>query len=215
MKRLRLSRLILFFVGLNFFLNTTPALANNKPAPKVGRQAAAKYFQEEVPASDEAASRPASTLLMLHIGSYTSSQAYAWKGSDKREGVAKATYGVTYLYDTWHAFDLNFRADFSEFKLDEVGATKLSLLAILTFPMSTARFPLYFGLGAGPGVFFTQVENESNLSLDYQLIAGARFPDMFEGGGVFIETGLKNHLHLLSDGQLNGTALSIGAVFSF
>jgi hypothetical protein len=51
--------------------------------------------------------------------------------------------------------------------------------------------------------------------LDYQLIAGARFFDVFENAGFFIESGLKNHLQLWDQGQFNGTFLSAGAVFTF
>jgi hypothetical protein len=53
------------------------------------------------------------------------------------------------------------------------------------------------------------------LSFDYQLIAGVRFTNLSGRFGLFFEYGLKNHLHLLSDGQVNGTFLSGGAVFSF
>jgi hypothetical protein len=59
------------------------------------------------------------------------------------------------------------------------------------------------------------VDQESNISLDYQLVTGLRFPDLFENAGFVMEFGMKNHLHILSDGQLNATALSIGAIFSF
>jgi hypothetical protein len=110
---------------------------------------------------------------------------------------------------------LNVRFDFTEYKLDSDRATKLSILPLITFPSISTRFPLYFGIGAGAGVFFTQVSEESNLSFDYQLITGVRFTDLLEHTGVFVEFGLKNHLLLLSDGQFNGTALSAGAIFTF
>ena len=58
-------------------------------------------------------------------------------------------------------------------------------------------------------------EGESSLSLDYQLIAGARIFDVFENTGFLIETGMKNHVHLLSDGQFNGVFLTVGSVFTF
>jgi hypothetical protein len=44
---------------------------------------------------------------------------------------------------------------------------------------------------------------------------GVRFENIYEGAGFLIEGGLKNHLHLLTDGQFNGTYLAGGMVFVF
>lgn len=187
-----------------------PSFAAEK-SPKVGRGAAAKYFE----AKEESSSSSGDSVLMLHVGQYRNSESYKWKGSDKREDIGKANYGVTYLYDEWNSFDLNFRADFSEYKLDDKSASKLSLMPLIIFPRAETRFPVYFGVGGGLGVFFTQIEEESNLSLDYQLLVGVRLMDLYEGVGAFLEYGMKNHLHVLSDGQFNATALNIGAIFSF
>ena len=78
-----------------------------------------------------------------------------------------------------------------------------------------AGFGVDFGVGAGAGVFFKQVPDESDLSFDYQLMMGLRLMDLYEGVGFVAEYSLKNHLHLVSDGQLNGTAVTVGAVFNF
>lgn len=200
-------------------LSGSLSLAQNSPAaePQVGRKAAAKYFQKD---ADEEGSEPApvsnsDSLLMLHIGGFSSSTSYQWKDNDKRTGVGKATYGITYLFDQWGKLDTNLRFDFIEYKIDDTRATKMSVLPLWTFPMADRKFPLYFGFGAGLGIYFQQLEDESNISLDYQLVAGARFVDIIENFGAFVEFGMKNHLHVLSDGQFNGTALSAGAVFTF
>ncbi|MCB0369349.1 MAG: hypothetical protein KDD45_07815, partial [Bdellovibrionales bacterium] len=92
---------------------------------------------------------------------------------------------------------------------------KMSILPVLIFPEASSKFPLYFGVGAGLGVFFKQVQDESNVSFDYQLFMGARFFNVYGSTGFFIETGLKNHLHITSDGQFNGSYLAAGAVFTF
>lgn len=201
-------------------ISTASAQSKTNRNPKVGREAAQKYFQKEAPApskevAGESASYSGSSLLMLHVGNYTQSTSYQWKSSGKRDSIAKSTYGFTYLYDQWSGFDLNLRGDFNEFLLDDFRATKLSFLVLLTFPRTETRFPIYFGIGAGPGIFFSQSEGESNLSLDYQLVTGIRFLDLYENLGAFVEFGLKNHLHLLSDGQLNATAISGGIAFTF
>lgn len=189
--------------------------AAEEPQPRVGRKAAAKYFQAPAAPRENSGASSDENMLMLHVGGFSSSTSYLWKGSDKRVGIGQATYGVTYLFDHWGGSDLNVRFDFAEYKLDSDRATKLSILPLITFPSISTRFPLYFGIGAGAGVFFTQVSEESNLSFDYQLITGVRFTDLLEHTGVFVEFGLKNHLLLLSDGQFNGTALSAGAIFTF
>lgn len=209
-QKLVLTTLLISLVNRNFV----------QAAQEVGRKKAAEYFGKDIEPSKETLEHKSSNsggehLLMLHLGAYTNSTAYAWKGSDQRDSVGKASYGITYLFDQWHNIDVNLRADFNEYKLDDKRATKLSLMPVWTLPMSESHFPLYFGFGLGLGVFFTQVEQESSLSADYQLLIGARFTDLIENFGVFIEYGLKNHLHILSDGQLNATVLSGGAVFTF
>lgn len=205
--------------------------------PIVGRKAAAKYFErrpnQAIDVSDQddevvntrSGSRGSANsgsdsgsggeLMMLGLGSFVNSTAYNWKGTDKRDNVGRLSYGVTYLFDAWSKIDTNLRLDFNEYKLDDDRAVKLSIMPMWTFPQFDSRFPIYFGFGVGLGVFFVQVPDESNLSLDYQLVAGTRFLDLYENFGFFVELALKNHLHLLSDGQFNGTALTAGAAFTF
>lgn len=187
--------------------------------PVVGRKAASRYFEKDQESIERGPAQSGggggNSLIMLSLGTYIGSKTYQWKGGDSRDNVGRATYGVTYLFDEWHGLDMNFRADFSEYRLDSDYAKKLSFLPLITFPRAETRFPLYFGIGAGLGVYFQQVSEESNISLDYQLVAGGRFMDLFENFGFFFELGMKNHLHLLSDGQFNGTAMTAGGVFSF
>ena len=206
-----IAPLLVFMMGFS--------LASDAQVPKVGRRAAAKYFEKDREVLREPAPeryvREGNEVLMLSIGTFIGSKSYQWKGSDSRDNLGRSSYGVTYLYEEWKGLDMNIRADFNEYKLDDNRAVKLSLMPLITFPRAESHFPLYFGIGAGLGVFFQQVPDESNLSFDYQLIAGARFMDLFNNLGFFFELGLKNHLHLLSDGQFNGTALTAGLIFSF
>ena len=187
-------------------------------APKVGRGAAAKYLSPSTTEVGEPSSKHRSAgdgYLYLMAGPYVNSASYAWKGGDKRTGIAKSSYSITYLFDQWNSLDTNIRIDFTDFVLEDDKALKMSLMPLWTFPMVETRFPLYFGFGVGLGIFFKQIENESNLSVDYQAVTGLRFPDLFENTGFVFEFGLKNHIHLLSDGQLNATSLTVGALFSF
>jgi hypothetical protein len=180
-------------------------------AQEVGRKAAEKYFQEDT----KKVQTVGDNLLMLYLGKYVNSQAYDWGSSSETSDAGTANYGVTYLFDDWHGLDLNIRMDFSEYNIANSRAVKLALLPLWTFPRADTRFPLYFGLGGGIGIFLQQLNNKSNLSFDYQLVMGARFMDLTPGFGAFVEFGLKNHLHILTNGQFNGTAFSAGAVFTF
>ncbi len=207
-----------FFVSEAFPAGSVPAVDNR---PTVGRKAAAKYFEEDSRKNLESPTSESPTpatggILMLHIGQYTESHSYRWSPSGSLDGVGQANYGVTYLYDSFHRMDTHIRADFSEYSLADERAVKLAVLSMLTFPGVETKFPLYFGLGAGLGVFFQQLKQKSNLSLDYEAIMGLRFLNI--GGstvGAFAEFGMKNHILLLSEGQFNGTNLSAGVVFSF
>lgn len=180
--------------------------------PRVGRAAAAKYFNR-APATSTASS--GEDVLWLHFGRGSSSQAYNWGEKGKVEGVATNTYGLSYLMGDWLAMDGVLRADFNEFEVAGVRTMKMSLLPTLVLPRASTRFPIYFGLGAGLGIFFQQVENKSQISFDYQLFTGLRLMDLAPGFGGFVEFGMKNHVHVLSEGQLNGTYLSLGPIFNF
>jgi hypothetical protein len=107
------------------------------------------------------------------------------------------------------------RFDVSRFALKEESVTKFSFLPIITFPDAGSRFPLYFGAGLGIGVFGTQLNGESSLALDYHLLAGARFFNIWDMTGLFVEGGVKNHVHIFSDGQFNGTYITTGLLFTF
>jgi hypothetical protein len=211
-----LTRAVYFFVP---FLFISSVWADQ--APKVGRAAAAKYFEKRAPAESDQQNNnsgggASDHFLAIHIGRYMSSQAYEWGGHGKEDDVGGTNVGLTYRVEQWNnSMDLDMRVDYQEFNAAEQKESKLSLLPLITFPDASSKFPIYFGIGAGLGVFFKQVPDESPLSFDYQLILGARFFNVYENTGFFIESGLKNHVLLLSSGQLNGTFVAAGAIFTF
>ncbi|AHI05274.1 hypothetical protein BDW_03830 [Bdellovibrio bacteriovorus W] len=204
------------FLTLIFSLMMTQ-LAWGQEAPVVGRDAAAKYFQKRDPAqSYNSGNSNSDHFLAIHFGRYMGSQSYDWSKQGQKDDVGGNNFGVTYRMGEWqNSMDLHIRIDYTEFDLPEENASKLSFMPLITFPDASSRFPLYFGAGLGLGVFFKQVSDKSALSLDYQLVLGARFFDIFENTGFFIEAGLKNHIHVLSSGQFNGTFLAGGLVFTF
>jgi len=203
-------------MSLFFFLSFSAIAQNQQSAqPTVGRKAAEKYFQEDRKIVEEEHSSSVENVLMLHLGRFINSQAYDWGSTSPLNDTGQALYGITYLFDQWHGMDLNIRIDFHEFNVSNNRAVKIALLPLWTFPKVETRFPLYFGIGGGLGIFMQQLTNKSNLSFDYQFIMGARFLDITPGFGAFVEFGLKNHLHLLSNGQFNGTNFAGGVVFNF
>jgi hypothetical protein len=200
--------------------------------PEVGRQAAAKYMSPQRPDGENENSgssansesetprrTPAGTsdrYLALHVGSYLADNSYRWGTPENQENVGRWNTGVTYRVGEWvNSMDLLMRFDVSRFAMAEGGVTKFSFLPIITFPDASSRFPLYFGAGVGLGIFGTQLKGESSLALDYQLLAGARFFNLWDMTGLFVEGGVKNHVHIFSDGQFNGTYITTGLLFTF
>ncbi|MBK7844334.1 MAG: hypothetical protein IPJ71_11660 [Bdellovibrionales bacterium] len=193
----------------------------------IGKKAAARYFSErtkggagESEKGEESNRNPAGATkkaryLGLHLGVYTDENAYKWGGKDNKD-MGQLTAGVTYRMGEWvNSMDLLLRVDFNSYKFREGNVLKMSLMPVITFPDANSEFPLYFGGGAGVGVFFKQIADESPLSFDYQLLMGVRVFRLFGDAGLTFETGLKNHVHLMSDGQYNGVFVALGTVFNF
>lgn len=187
-------------------------------APRVGREAAAKYFQKRAPQTSDLTSSLINEthFLSLHVGKFMQSESWNWDKDLKKTDVGDFSVGFTYrMSELNNSMDYNLRVDFNQYKIGNENPLKMSLLYAITFPDVNSKFPIYFGAAAGPGVFFKQVNSRSPLALDYQLIVGARFFNIYENTGFFLESGLKNSLFLTSEGQFNGTYLSGGSVFTF
>jgi hypothetical protein len=178
------------------------------------KKPALKYFERKPSAESDSGSR--SHFLGLHIGGFVDSESFKWGARDKDEDNGKISIGVTYRMGEWtETMDLLLRIDFNSYDLVDGKPLKMSILPMVVFPEANSKFPLYFGVGIGPGIFFKQITQESALSFDYQMVAGFRMFDVFENTGFSFEMGLKNHLHLLSDGQFNGVFAAAGVIFTF
>lgn len=198
-------------------------------APKVGKAAAAKYFIGERnndsgniqstttkrrPSSVESLT-PDERYLTFGASNYMSSDSYSWGGPNE-EKVGRWGVDMTYRISEFRSlFDEALRVSYTEFQPAGKLATKLSVMYAFLLPDASSKFPLYFGAAAGPGVFFKQLEKESPISFDYQLFLGLRLFNIIENSGFYVEGGMKNHLQLTSDGQLNGTYISVGGIFTF
>lgn len=198
-------------------------------APKVGRAAAAKYFQAKggPEDADDRHTYPRNPsqieslgaderYLALGISNYMGSDSYNWGTSSKEEDVGKWGVDLTYRISQYNnLLDQAIRISYTEFQPTGKRASKMSFMYALTLPDAGSKFPLYFGFAVGPGIFFKQLDSESPIALDYQMFAGLRLFNVFENTGFYVEGGLKNHLQLTSDGQLNGSYISVGGIFTF
>lgn len=193
-------------------------------APKVGKQAAAKYFQKNTEqqvrdaryvASDEQSLGSEERYLAFGVSLFTKSESYNWGNINKEVDIGKYGVDMTYRLSESNYVDYALRVSYSEYTPLNQKANKISFMYAATLPDAGSKFPLYFGVAAGPGVFFTQLPDESPVALDYQLFLGLRIFNLFDSTGFYIEGGMKNHLQFTSDGQLNGTYISAGALFTF
>jgi len=216
--------LLLLFMGLPL-MYPNYSLGDSKTStgkPVVGRKAAAKYFAKSEDSATESEKEirkteiPRDHYLQIAGGKFINSLAYEWGQHVRQDGLGDLNAAITYRIGQWvNSMDLSLRLDYQEFKVLEKKLNKLAILPVVTFPDAASRFPLYFGGGIGLGAFFNQVSDESSLSLDYQLFLGARFMNIWNSTGFYIESGIKNHFLLLTDGQFNGSFLNFGWVFTF
>lgn len=201
------------FLCLIFFMGAPGALYSDE----VGREAAAKYFQKREKKLKRfvASGVIGRRYMTLHVGSFLSGEVYNW-GKNNSGNVGQSFLGVGYRIGEWtHSMDLLFRGELLSYKLQEGNPVKLSFMPMISFPDAQSGFPLYFGAGVGVGIFVKQIRSEGDLSLDYQIVAGTRFFNLWGSTGLSFEVGLKNHVHILSDGQHKGFFVALGGVFSF
>lgn len=216
------SALLCLLLASNTALAQMVEVQDNDEAPATGKGRATEYFQKR-PANKpagESSRGPAENgatprYLAIHVGTFFMSDAYAW-GNGNQDNKGKLNAGLTYRLGEWvNSMDFALRVDYTTYDLNEGQARKLSINALFTFPDANSQFPLYFGVGVGPGFMMKQISDESIVVLDYSLVGGARFLNVIDKLGFMTEIGIKNHLHLLSNGQFNGVFFNVGTVFAF
>lgn len=197
-------------------------------APKVGRKAAERYFQKERAAERRGVSsennvsassysgKGTDHYMALGFGTFSESTAYNWGQKGKEEKIGKWGADLTYRFsEQEYLFDQALKVSYYQYQPTLEDLSKLSFLWAITLPEAGSQFPIYFGAAAGVGMFLKQISQESLISLDYQLFLGLRSFNIFGSMGLYVEGGMRNHLHVTSDGQFNGTFLSLGSVFVF
>lgn len=193
-------------------------------AKVVGRRAAQAYMGVKPDHADSAESKESSSpnstswvrYMQIYAGGFLTDKTYNW-GGEAQKNKGNWFLGFNYRLGEWNSTaDFSLRVEYQTFELNQGPARKLSTTFLFTLPDAPSKFPVYFGVALGPGFFLKQIKDESTISLDYQLLLGIRLFDMIDSGGFFIETGIKDHILLLSDGQFSeGFFMSAGAVFTF
>jgi len=202
--RIQLSVLILIFVIM--------AGVHQVQAASTGKSAAMKYFTKNSKrqSATQAPSVPSGSgnLLGVAVGSLVSSKSYQWMGDDFTGWNIEAFYQRA----TSGYFGQGFHLEFQKFTSEEQDLSKISFLFSFTFPRRIS-FPVYLGVAGGPGFFLKQQEGESDFSFDYKAYLGLRLTE--KNSQYFLQSGVKNHVSVLSDGQFVGWFVSSGVAYKF
>ena len=183
-------------------------------AVETGKKAAMKYFTKK-PASTstfKAPRGPASTsyaqLFSLSAGALVNGKSYQWLDDE----LGGWNLQLSYRRATTGWLAQAFHLEFQKFTTLEEEFSKVSFLLNFVFPRSIS-FPVYIGAGAGPGFFLNQYNNESLWTMDYKGYIGLRLNQ--DHSQFILESGVKNHVHMLSDGQFIGWFVSSGVAYKF
>ena len=159
--------------------------------------------------------------LMLQLQGTVNGTAYRWF-SDVDRQVERVGLALSYrLSDIGRFADQVLRVRLQNFRFDSDNkdsgnkATKLAILLGISFPDTPSNFPLYFGGAVGGGIFLSQVKNKSVLAFEYQIFLGWKSQPIYRSGGISLELGLHNHIHLLSKGQYSSYYFATGLNFLF
>lgn len=205
---IRIQTLLLFAVSLLF---STPGQSSSS---NTGRDAAMKYFTRKrlttSQRSPQSTAAPSGDhILALSVGNLLNSKSYNWLGEDPKGWNLE----LFYQNATEGYFGQGYHLELQKFS--ESGSpdlSKVSFLVSFTFPRRLS-FPVYLGAAAGPGYFFQQKQNESEFTIDYKAWLGLRLLD--DRSQYFLQSGVKNHVHVLSDGQFIGWFISSGVAYKF
>ncbi len=199
-----------------FLIILLSSIAQWGQAADTGRSAALKYFSPNAkrqasvrgPASSSSSSLQGDQILAVAVGSLINTKSYNW-GDESTPGWNVEAF---YQWAGSGVFGQGVHLEMQKFALADEELTKLSFLYSLTFPRRLS-FPVFIGVAAGPGYFLKQQENESHFAFDYKAYLGLRLNQAHSQ--YFVQSGVKNHVNVLSDGQFIGWFVSSGVAYTF
>lgn len=184
-------------------------------AVETGKRAAMKYFtggaKKQIKTRQTASispTQPGHRILALAVGSLVNSRNYN-EGQGQYMGWNAEAF---YLKADQGYFAKGYHLEMQKFSTHLRELTKLSFLLSFSFPRRLS-FPVYLGVAAGPGFFLKQNKGKSQFSFDYKAYLGLRLNQ--ENSQYFLQTGVKNHVLVLSDGQFVGWFVSSGVAYTF
>jgi hypothetical protein len=196
----------------SIFLVLAPLVAGAAPT---GRAAALKYFSSQAKQqvvtrspSEVGLSLGGQRLLAVAVGSLINSRSYNWT----EESAPGWNVELFYQSASEGYFAKGFHLELQKFAIDQQELSKVAFLYSFTFPRRLS-FPVYIGVAAGPSYFIRQSQNESHFAFDYKAYLGLRLHQ--KHSQYFIQSGVKNHVHVLSDGQFVGWFISSGVAYTF
>ncbi|MCB0379169.1 MAG: hypothetical protein KDD33_11820 [Bdellovibrionales bacterium] len=185
-------------------------------AAQTGKKAAQKYFVKKGEEGRSTASTSITSagnykgLFTLSAGTLFASKSYNWAEQQSPTGWSLQLDYHRRLKSSF--FATVYQLEMQKFQTSPREASKLSFLFGVTVPKNL-EFPVYIGVAAGPGIFLKQLAGESLLTLDYKGFVGLRYNQ--DHSQFFLESGVKNHVNVLSDGQLSSWFLASGVAYKF
>ena len=190
------------------------SVTHQASAADTGKAAAMKYFSKNAKRQIKTRSPQSiptaggDRLLAVAVGSLLNARSYQWT----EEELAGWNVELFYQKPTSGYFGQGFHLELQKFANEVDEFSKVSFLVRFTFPRRLS-FPVYLGVAAGPGFFLEQREDESDFAFDYKAYLGVRLNE--PNSQYFFQSGVKNHVHVLSDGQFIGWYVSSGVAYKF
>ena len=207
-----MKRLLSIFCLYSFFSSSVGA----NDELEFGKEAADEYILKRT----NKLTNPDGRFIGLMAGHSLTSSAYNWgdkQCSDKCKGVGRLQTGL--IYGTrlnWKSVDLLWRSTVHFFNLkDEYEPMSFSVKPTLVFPEFRSQIPVYFGVGAGIGMFIKQAFETSAISIDLDMFAGFRWSNLLGPIGFFAEFGLQSKIFLLHRGRFNSGYAAAGLGVNF
>lgn len=198
------------WANTNGKVSTLPPLSS-KQRPPVGKKAADSYILSTYMTKAnqyEKNTKSRGYSIGIYLTHFTISTAYHSPLSPKEQGFSS---GLIYLQEFSASSNLFFRGHLS---LDKSNNRhwSLSVIPLILYNLS----PIYVGAG-GPGLnFFLNAPDSNNVfALDWQILAGIRFFEIFNFFNFFIEARWKNPFNIFDTSQRKTIHFLAGVLLLF